>query len=102
VPFEGGAGDGLGGNIYPPADETMAVWRERNGCDSAVAPVVEVDGAASCTTWSCAVPTSLCTIEGWDHRWPGGVNAQAAGWDATAEAWAWFRSTMDPDPTELP
>lgn len=95
VPFSGGGGDGLGGNVYPPVDETMAIWQTRNGCDTTLAPVEDIRGETTCTTWSCTATTTLCTVAGWDHRWPGGIHADALTSDATTDAWSWFQDQAD-------
>ncbi len=92
VPFEGGPGDGPGGNVYPSAESTMDLWKERNLC-TADAPTVLVTGSTTCTSWVCAASTTLCTIEGWDHRWPGGIHSEALEINATTDGVAWFQST---------
>jgi polyhydroxybutyrate depolymerase len=72
VPEEGEA------STLMSVDETMAIWRERNECTDDP-PDEQVTGPMTCTAWECAAPTEQCTIEGWDHRWPGGVNRDAIG-----------------------
>ncbi len=88
--------DGTRFGIYdfdlPGAVESMEIWRERNLCDPEIPPETWVDGDVTCQAWSCAVPTELCTLSGWGHRWPGGANRSSNQHDATTESWDWFQS----------
>ncbi len=93
VPYEGGYGD-QAQNDFRSVDETMEAWRQRNGC-SAEPPLRLVDGAATCLTWDCDADTTLCSIEGYGHAWPGGRN-QGASVDVTTEGWAWFEEQFAP------
>ena len=90
VPAEGGEGTSLRDVVFRSADQSMATWRERNQC-SDEAPEVTVTGDTSCSRWDCAVPTELCLIEGWGHRWPGGIHATQTDANATQAIWDWFR-----------
>ncbi len=93
VPFDGGPSSGPGGNIYPPMDETLNLWRTRNACSNL--PDVEIPvGLTTCFEADCATPTGLCTIEGWDHRWPGGIHAGGTALDQSSEAMAWMREAL--------
>jgi polyhydroxybutyrate depolymerase len=57
----------------PPADDMMASWAARNGCDAT--PETDFDqGDMACQTWpncTAGVEVRLCTIEGGGHCWPG-------------------------------
>jgi polyhydroxybutyrate depolymerase len=78
-------------------EESMEVWRARNECEPQVPPETWVDGDTTCQAWSCAVPTELCTLDGWGHQWPGGANRGAKQHDATLESWGWFLE-QEPSP----
>lgn len=84
-----------GDEEYRSVDETMALWRERNRCDDTPPVTWLADGTTTCIGWTCAAPTELCTLDGWAHQWPGGANAASTGGvDATADGWAFYRSTL--------
>jgi polyhydroxybutyrate depolymerase len=82
VPFGGGTplvpqlGFGL---TFRSVADTMAVWRQLDGC-SDEAQVVYAQGDASCSKWSgCAADLELCTIDGGGHTWPGGEEVILVG-----------------------
>ena len=102
VPFAGGASPQKGGEReYLPAIDAVRFWVRADGLDAD--PVVErlPGGVVTRFTWSrpgAAGPEVLLyTIDGWDHRWPGGVVTAGLpqsdplfGFDATAIIWEFF------------
>ncbi|MFT4622540.1 MAG: polyhydroxybutyrate depolymerase [Myxococcota bacterium] len=92
VPYDGGYGD-QAQNDFRSADATMEHWRVRNRC-STDSPRRDVDGDTTCLSWQCEVATTLCSIDGYGHAWPGGEN-QGASSDATFDGWAWFQDQFE-------
>ncbi|MBA2319952.1 MAG: hypothetical protein H0V89_02245, partial [Deltaproteobacteria bacterium] len=86
VPYQGASQNGV---ELPSIAELTAIKLEQNGCDASL-PVTSVEGAASCATWPCETPLVVCTLDGWNHRYPGGTNTGGLRFDATADSWAWF------------
>lgn len=79
VPYGGGnpvLNVGLEGVLdFPSVADTMAGWRERNGCSDASEKIYE-EGDAVCVRWAqCAAGSevTLCTLKDGGHTWPGGV-----------------------------
>lgn len=85
-----GGGESSLGYEFPPVQDTIATWRERNECTEVTLDAVR-DGDTVCTPYDCSVPTELCVIEEWAHRWPGGENSRGTDADATRRVWEWFR-----------
>jgi polyhydroxybutyrate depolymerase len=100
VPFEGGESRS-GRNVFPPALDGVELYKERNGC-VAEEPDTFTFGPMSCTRWQCQASTELCTIEGWQHAWPGGKNASRLGGDsnATPDSVTFLRDHVDATPLE--
>lgn len=71
--------------LTAPVREAFETWRKHNRCKPGKAKVVQ-KGKMTCQSWSCAVPTQLCVLEDWKHRWPGGPLAEQAGFDAAPDA----------------
>lgn len=78
VPYDGGTPLwpqlGLGLNFLS-VPKTMDHWRVRNGC-STFQKTFFTNGDATCVEWpDCegGAQTSLCTIDGGGHTWPGGI-----------------------------
>lgn len=97
VPLDGGISYGI---RVPPLSDTMAIWRERNGCTDDP-PTVTTTGDTTCTAWRCEVPTEQCVIAGWGHLWPGGSNTVRTDADATDALLQFFRTAVplaDDDP----
>ncbi len=93
VLFEGGVS--REGNVeYPSSDESLAVFLEKNQCNPE--PQVVQVGGAMCEEYDCAVPVRRCTLEDWNHRWPGGTHTERADFNLTRQSW-WF---MDGVPIE--
>lgn len=68
VPYEG---EGVVNSESVP--EMMGGWAERNGCNPEPSETFR-NGDAHCDTWSgcdAGVETTLCTIDGMGHCWPG-------------------------------
>lgn len=82
VPFEGGDAP-RGRNTWPPALDGVELYKKRNLCTDA-APETFVFGPMTCTRWDCEASTELCTINGWQHAWPGGANTGRLGGDSNA------------------
>lgn len=70
----------FGGNPflgYPPTEETVGGWRERDQCDTSETVTYDMDGVSCVARQSCASSTSveLCSVEGGGHDWFGGGSA---------------------------
>lgn len=87
VPVDGG-GNGIRGVDFPSAQETIDIWKQRNRCTGE--PTVTTNGDTTCSSWACDAPTELCLVEGWGHKWPGGVNSGQTNAGATQAIWEWF------------
>jgi polyhydroxybutyrate depolymerase len=96
VPPDGGAGTTLRDVVFPSVDASMAVWQETNGCTEG-GETVEVTGDTTCTTFSCQAPTVRCLVDGWAHRWPGGLSSDATDADATGALWEFFDTSVPRD-----
>lgn len=91
VPAKGG-----GRGEFPPLDDAIAIWLERNQCED-LPPEVETFGILTCERYVCAAPTEVCLLDGWLHQWPGGVNTSATGGiDATKQSWDFFLDFAPP------
>jgi polyhydroxybutyrate depolymerase len=87
VPYDGATRDGV---VLPSVVEVTEIKREQNGCTDTL-PEVEENGDASCVRYACETPLTVCTLDGWNHRYPGGTNVGAQqDFDATTDSWAWF------------
>lgn len=102
TPYEGGVSAGAAGGTRPPASETIAFWRQNNGC-SVLTPTRQTTGAATCTNYGLlcrqGADVQVCTIEGAGHIWPGrNLNPAGATCGGTASTdlnandhiWAFF------------
>jgi polyhydroxybutyrate depolymerase len=87
VPFHGGPFR-LGGDL-PDAREAFDRVKRRNGC-TAQPPNIATEEDLTCETWTCTVPTTFCTLDGWGHEWPGGAADRMAGPNAEQVALDWF------------
>ncbi|MGH1347561.1 MAG: extracellular catalytic domain type 1 short-chain-length polyhydroxyalkanoate depolymerase [Nannocystales bacterium] len=63
------------GNLtgFPPVEESLQGWADRNGCDPESSVTLEMDDA-SCQTWDgcdADATVTLCTLDGVGHCWPG-------------------------------
>lgn len=95
VPYDGGGLEG-----FTPVAESIAGWRERNGCGGGGdAPVVTFAADdVTCETWGeCAADAevTLCTVVDGGHTWPGGTPLVAGGHmtetiSATDAMWEFF------------
>jgi polyhydroxybutyrate depolymerase len=79
VPYGGGnpvLNAGIAGTLnFRSVEETMAIWRDRDGCKGAAEQIYQ-KGDATCVRWGGCEQGSevvLCTIDGGGHTWPGGV-----------------------------
>lgn len=75
-----------GNQLYPPVQQTIAFWRDAEGCPAK--QTTSTKGPVTIDTWSpCKNGTAvrLVTYAGGGHGWP--RNSQV---DATAELWAFF------------
>jgi len=91
VPYAGG--QGRGEYVWPAASRGLGMWEARNGCSEAD-PEKFVFGPMTCLRYDCEASTELCTIEGWQHAWPGGRNATRMGGysDATQDVIDFLRT----------
>ena len=88
APFEGGPSSLKRVGIQPSARKTVEFWTQVNGCRRAK-PSSVIPGASCVTYDKCAAETSLCTIEGLGHQWPG------------FEAGPLLRRTLGPDRPDI-
>lgn len=63
------------GNLtgFPPVEESMQGWADRNGCDPDSTVTLEMDDA-TCQTWEgcdADATVTLCALDGAGHCWPG-------------------------------
>ena len=86
IPYDGGFSR-EGSVRYPSSDETLSVFLETNNCDPE--PQTVQIGGAVCEEYACDVPVRRCTLDEWDHRWPGGVHTERADFNLTRQSW-WF------------
>jgi polyhydroxybutyrate depolymerase len=85
VPYEGGVPlvqwDVEGVLNFLSVDETLAVWREINGC-AASSEVIYQQGDSTCVRWlACDGGSEVvrCVAEGAGHTWPGGMPVPPLG-----------------------
>src|SRR5690606_4933469 len=97
----------MGGNVtlgFPPVQETVDGWLERDGCAGEGAISFQ-QGDATCRRWSsCAEGSAfeLCLIEAGGHTWPGGRMPAIAGktsqdLHASDRMWQFFAEHPMPD-----
>ncbi len=101
VPFAGGVGCGPAGVAFVSVPDTLAGWRQRNGCAATSKPTFQ-QGNGSCVAYDgCQAPVVLCSVEGGGHSWPGGVpkvgvvdcpadGPQSTTFSASEVAWSFF------------
>lgn len=78
VPYEGSL-------TFASVEETVARWRQLDGCSTNSSPLVD-QGDAWCVSWSdCDEGAEVvrCTIEGGGHTWPGGFPIPLVGKTST-------------------
>jgi polyhydroxybutyrate depolymerase len=85
VPYEGG-----GVYLFPSVDDSVARWREINGCGSTLEITYEQGDSQCVSPQGCedGADVILCTVDGGGHTWPGGTPVPSLGW-----------TTMDLDAT---
>ena len=94
VPFDGGVGNLKGQGSFLGVEGTLEAWQTRNRCSGE--PEQTWHGEVACETWTCEASTTLCTVYGGGHQWPGASWELERGgflsddWSATEEGWAWF------------
>jgi polyhydroxybutyrate depolymerase len=83
---------------FPSATKSAAEWALRNGCSGAPS-VSQVTVDTQCQTWSkCAgeATTTLCSVRGGGHAWPGGIPLPGVYtspfFRASARVWEFFES----------
>ena len=59
-----------GGLLFIGAQESVAIWAARNGCGEERSVTFE-NGAVTCESYDGCTETTLCTIAGAGHCWPG-------------------------------
>lgn len=71
VPFNGGMGiNHPQPQAFPSVENTLAVWRGRNGCDSRAS--TSAYGVVTTKRWNCSTDSlELITIANAGHEWPG-------------------------------
>lgn len=73
----------FGGNPflgYPPTEETIGGWQERDQCETTETTTYDADGVVCVARQSCAMTASveLCSVDGGGHDWFGGGSAWTA------------------------
>ncbi|MCB9603706.1 MAG: prolyl oligopeptidase family serine peptidase [Sandaracinus sp.] len=91
------------GEIVPSAEENVAAWRERNGCDAEGSDETDAFGVRR-RRWACrgGAAVEWITEDAHGHAWAGsdptiGMSATACGppsenFSATAELWRFFEA----------
>jgi polyhydroxybutyrate depolymerase len=79
-------------SIAIPIPQWASGWAERNGCSTGPSTIfhekaVSGQGWGNCRAGADVV---LYTIQGGDHRWPGGAGAPSEGVDAAQIIWDFF------------
>jgi len=71
VPYAGGLTTGNSDAVHPAAEDMIAGWRTRNGCDDDAIDVTE--GAVRRRTWACrdGAEVELIAVAGLGHAWAG-------------------------------
>ena len=89
VPYTGGTpliAVSLSGSLnFRSTDETVGIWREKNGC-LGPGKVIYAMGDATCTLYdTCSLQGDVvhCKIDGGGHTWPGGVPIPVVGKTST-------------------
>ena len=100
VPFEGGDAP-RGRNTWPPAINGVNMYKERNQCTDDAAEEFRF-GAMTCQRYQCEASTELCTIEAWQHAWPGGKNARRLESNATTEVIDFLNDHVAPSEAPAP
>ena len=92
VPYEGG-----GVSLFPSVDDSIARWREIDGCGAALEVTFDQGDTQCVSPKDCAdgAEVILCTIDGGGHTWPGGTPVPSLGVtstdiDATAQMLDFF------------
>jgi polyhydroxybutyrate depolymerase len=113
VPWEGGAGCGIAGVPFTSVPDTIAGWRQRNGCTAGPAALLVEQGDGRCEREGACPPEGevvLCTIAGGGHAWPGGSprqggspacmrageGAQSRSFIASEQMWRFFAAHPAP------
>jgi polyhydroxybutyrate depolymerase len=73
----------FGGNPflgYPPTEETVGGWQQRDECESSETVTYDAEGVSCVARQSCAASTAveLCSVDGGGHDWFGGGSAWTA------------------------
>jgi polyhydroxybutyrate depolymerase len=82
------------GKTWPSARATAYSWVDHNDWNGTVTSTQT--GPIHCQTWEGTADTTLCSIDGWGHAWPGGRNtaAFAPQYDLTATSLEWFQGLV--------
>lgn len=71
---------------FPPVEDSIASWAQRNGCGTSTNEVFNV-GDSICQAYTeCPAhgEVILCTVDGGGHTWPGGLPVPALGKTTTS------------------
>jgi polyhydroxybutyrate depolymerase len=91
VPYDGGQGER--GESFPSVAESMDAFLKRNACTEEP-PVETIVGDRVCMEWDCDVTTRLCTLQDWEHKWPGGPGGdRETGPSIEPTILDWFETT---------
>lgn len=100
--FQGGDNIPFGGP-YPSATESVSRWAQRNVCTGPTTTTYDQGDSTCDTTSGCSqnAAVTLCTVQGGEHTWPGGLMPPDRGYttpdlDATNEMWRFFSAHPRP------
>lgn len=87
VPYKGGRALFVGPE-YRSVATTMTAWRDKDACPATPTTTAAPKDKVTCQSWGpCTqgAAVELCTIDGGDHKWPGGSgsNGSSSTWKAT-------------------
>lgn len=89
VSYDGSVG-AVSGYELPSVASTLDQWLDHNGWDGQEPTVVE-NGPITCETFDGIEPVIGCSIDGWGHRWPGGIHTLLTPQrDLTRTSLDWF------------
>jgi polyhydroxybutyrate depolymerase len=91
------------GGTYPSAEQSVSAWALRNACTGTTQTTYDVGDSTCLTNTGCSqnANTTLCTVRGGGHTWPGGLVPPDLGYttqdlDATQQMWLFFSAHPRP------
>lgn len=101
VPFDGGIPpERPSANDYDSVSNAVTFWTGVNNCSPHFKQIMSHSDSVRTESWTGTSDVVLITIEGWDHRWPGGpitrnldISDPLKSFDATERIWQFFDQT---------